>query len=147
MEKFKKKINSHFLIMRFLWVLVWSSILQVWGQAFGADPGTTYYGRMIDPNGNAVISSSVQFRLQIRTPGNENCLLYEEGQSKDLRKQMAFFLWHLAMERAAALIQQDLISIKFLEIKEPTLLRRVSARPERHGVKPHRWSKNPSLFQ
>lgn len=77
--------------MRFLWVLVWSSILQVWGQAFGADPGITYYGRMIDPNGNAVISSSVQFRLQIRTPGNENCLLYEEGQSKDLSQTDGIF--------------------------------------------------------
>lgn len=53
-------------------------------KAHATGAGITYHGRLIDPNGNPVVSSNVQFRLQIRTPGNENCLMYEEVQNKDL---------------------------------------------------------------
>lgn len=48
-----------------------------------ASAGITYHGRLLKPDGTPVISS-VQFRLQIRTPGAQNCLMYEEYQSKDL---------------------------------------------------------------
>ncbi|MBN8538178.1 MAG: DUF1566 domain-containing protein [Deltaproteobacteria bacterium] len=53
-------------------------------KAHATGAGITYHGRLIDPNGNPVVSSNVQFRLQIKTPGNENCLMYEEVQNKDL---------------------------------------------------------------
>lgn len=52
--------------------------------ALASGAGITYHGRLMDPNGNAVVGSNVQFRIQIRTPGNENCLMYEEVQNKDL---------------------------------------------------------------
>ncbi|MES2855638.1 MAG: hypothetical protein V4692_07235, partial [Bdellovibrionota bacterium] len=51
--------------------------------AFAAT-GITYQGRIIKPNGDALDGSNVQFRVQIRTPGNENCLMYEEVQSLDM---------------------------------------------------------------
>lgn len=53
--------------------------------------GITYHGRLIDPNGVPVVSNSVQFKLQIRTPGNENCLMYEEVQVKDLSQASGSF--------------------------------------------------------
>lgn len=52
--------------------------------AHGTGPGLTYHGRLVDPNELSVVGTSVQFRLQIRTPGSEDCLLYEETQAKDL---------------------------------------------------------------
>lgn len=53
--------------------------------------GITYHGRLIDPSGHPVISNNVQFKLQIRTPGNENCLMYEEVQVKDLSQTDGVF--------------------------------------------------------
>ncbi|MES2856340.1 MAG: hypothetical protein V4692_10785, partial [Bdellovibrionota bacterium] len=45
-----------------------------------ATSGITYQGRILDPGGLA-IDGAVQFRLQIRTPGAQNCLMYQELQS------------------------------------------------------------------
>ena len=44
------------------------------------NPGVSYQGRIIKPDGSALEGSSVQFRMQVRSPGSENCLLYEEVQ-------------------------------------------------------------------
>ncbi len=59
--------------------------------AQAAGSGITYHGRLIDPNGHAVVGASVQFRVQLRTPGNENCLMYEELQTKDLSQTDGIF--------------------------------------------------------
>lgn len=48
-----------------------------------AGPGVTLQGQLLKPDGSPV-RTSVEFRLQVRTPGAENCLLYEETQTKDL---------------------------------------------------------------
>lgn len=69
-----------------LWLIFLIAVLFLAGgsDVHAAGAGITYHGRLIDPNGNPVEGSSVQFRLQIRTPGNENCLMYEEVQNKNL---------------------------------------------------------------
>lgn len=46
-----------------------------------ANSKVTYHGRIIRPDGTP-LEGSVEFRIQIRTPGTENCLLYEETQTK-----------------------------------------------------------------
>lgn len=56
-----------------------------------ASSGITYHGRLMNPNGTPVTSSNVQFRLQIRTPGTQDCLLYEEIQSQDLSTTKGMF--------------------------------------------------------
>ncbi len=56
-----------------------------------AGPGITYHGRILKPDGSALESSSVQFLLQIRSPGSENCLMYEETQSKDMSSSSGIF--------------------------------------------------------
>ena len=48
-----------------------------------AATGISYHGRLMLPTGEAV-KSQTQFRIQIRTPGTENCLMYEETTSRDL---------------------------------------------------------------
>jgi trimeric autotransporter adhesin len=47
--------------------------------------GITFHGRLLLPDGVTPVSSSTtQFRIQVRTPGAENCLLWEEQQTRDL---------------------------------------------------------------
>jgi hypothetical protein len=45
------------------------------GSSVSASSGITYQGRLLAPSGVPVTSSNVQFKLQIRTPGIEDCLL------------------------------------------------------------------------
>lgn len=56
-----------------------------------ASSGVTYHGRLLNPDGSPVLSSNVQFRMQIRTPGPENCLLYEEIQTHNLSTSNGMF--------------------------------------------------------
>ncbi|MBX3040526.1 MAG: hypothetical protein KF789_07470, partial [Bdellovibrionaceae bacterium] len=60
-------------------------------QGLFADSGVTYHGRLLRPNGQPVTSSTVQFRLQIRTPLSSDCLLFEEVQTKDLSVSSGLF--------------------------------------------------------
>lgn len=53
--------------------------------------GITYQGRILRPDGRPLSGSNIQFRTQIRTPGSENCLLFEELQTKDLSKTAGMF--------------------------------------------------------
>lgn len=65
----------------------------IWAFEAQATSGVTYHGRLLKPNRTPVISNMVRFRLQIRTPGPEDCLLYEEIQVLDMsRSQGAFSL-------------------------------------------------------
>ena len=52
---------------------------------YAGNSGITYHARIIRPDEIPLEGKEVQFRLQIRTPGLENCLLYEETQTLDLR--------------------------------------------------------------
>ncbi len=56
-----------------------------------ASPGITYHGRILKPDGSALESSSVQFLMQIRSPGAENCLMYEESQTKNMTSSQGIF--------------------------------------------------------
>lgn len=51
-----------------------------------------YQGRLMNPDGSALSASSVQFRLQIRSPGAENCLMYEEEQTKNMTGSNGVFV-------------------------------------------------------
>ena len=53
--------------------------------------GVTYQGRILKPDGSPLEGSNVQFRLQVRTPGAENCLLFEELQALDMRHSSGNF--------------------------------------------------------
>jgi hypothetical protein len=59
-------------------------IICLMGAEVFADSGITYQGRLLKPDGTPVLSASVLFKLQIRTPGGVDCLMYEETQTADL---------------------------------------------------------------
>ena len=63
---------------------IFSFLFLTASQVFAAGAGITYNGRILNPNGDPVQGNSVQFKLQIRTIGSENCLMYEEVQVKDM---------------------------------------------------------------
>ncbi|MEK6775002.1 MAG: hypothetical protein AABY64_13760, partial [Bdellovibrionota bacterium] len=49
-----------------------------------AGNGITFQGRIIKPDGNPLEGTTVQFLMQVRSPGAENCLMYEETQTKNM---------------------------------------------------------------
>lgn len=53
--------------------------------------GITYHGRILKPDGTPLDGSNVQFRLQIRTPDNQNCLLFEEIQTLNMKDSNGVF--------------------------------------------------------
>lgn len=55
------------------------------------NPGVSYQGRIFKPDGNPLEGSSVQFRMQVRSPGSENCLLYEEVQTMNMAASSGIF--------------------------------------------------------
>lgn len=59
--------------------------------SFANNPGVSYQGRIIKPDGNPLEGNAVQFRMQIRSPGSENCLLYEEIQSINMAGSSGVF--------------------------------------------------------
>jgi hypothetical protein len=60
------------------------ALFSLTGASAAANSGITYQGRLLKPDNTPVTSASVQFKLQIRTPGAQDCLMYEEIQSADL---------------------------------------------------------------
>jgi len=66
-------------------------LLAFFGVEALAASGITYQGRLLKPDGSPVTSSNVQFKMQIRTPGGEDCLLYEETQTIDLSATSGVF--------------------------------------------------------
>ena len=60
--------------------------------SLNAFAGITVQGRLLENDGvTPVTASSVQFRLQVRTAGSENCLLYQESQTVDLSASRGVF--------------------------------------------------------
>ncbi|MEK7357430.1 MAG: hypothetical protein AAB250_13340, partial [Bdellovibrionota bacterium] len=58
--------------------LIIFALVMLCAQLAHSASGVTYQGRILKPNGDALEGSNVQFRVQVRTPGNENCLMFEE---------------------------------------------------------------------
>lgn len=57
----------------------------LWGTGFAsANSGVTYHGRLLRSDNTPVAASVVQFKIQVRTPGPENCLLYSEVHTLDM---------------------------------------------------------------
>ncbi|MBK7960196.1 MAG: hypothetical protein IPK04_02610 [Bdellovibrionales bacterium] len=97
-------------------------ILLVGRGALAVGAGITYQGRLIDPSGNPVVSSSVQFKVQLRTPGVEDCLLYEEVQTKNLSETDGIFSISIFDGSGLDLIQATIVWIKYLQTKSNSRL-------------------------
>ena len=60
--------------------------LFVFGTWLNAQAGSivTYHGRILGPDGRPVDAAGVTFRIQVRSPGAQNCLLYEETRTMSM---------------------------------------------------------------
>ena len=61
------------------------------GVTWASNSGVTYQGRILKPDGSPLSGANTQFKLQLRTPDSQNCLMYEEVQSLDLRNSNGAF--------------------------------------------------------
>ena len=61
-------------------------------EAWATSPAVTYHGRLFNADGVTPVTTQVQFRVQVRSPGTENCLLWEETQSQDLTNTGGVFV-------------------------------------------------------
>ena len=52
--------------------------------ASAANSGITYQGRILKPDGSPLSGTDTYFRIQLRSPDSNNCLLYEEIQRIDM---------------------------------------------------------------
>lgn len=59
--------------------------------SFATGPGLTYHGRLLDPASVPVTASNVEFKIQIRSFGVEDCLMYEETQTLDMSNSDGVF--------------------------------------------------------
>ncbi len=57
-----------------------------------AATGLTYHGRILKPGGQPLDDNNVFFHIQIRSPGTENCLLYDEQQTLDMTGSNGIFV-------------------------------------------------------
>lgn len=60
-------------------------------QKANAISSLTYHGRIIKPNGQPVTANNVVLKVQVKSPGSENCLMYEETHIKDMTNSNGIF--------------------------------------------------------
>jgi hypothetical protein len=91
-DKTDKSPMSRLLSARSMWSRMAFLLFAFFSSLSRAGSGITYHGKIIKPDGvTPVTSVTTQFRIQIRTPGSENCLLWEEQQTKDLSSSSGVF--------------------------------------------------------
>lgn len=56
-----------------------------------AASGITYHGRILRPDNTPVVSPTTEFRIQLKSPGDEGCLFWEEFQTKNLSQTSGVF--------------------------------------------------------
>ncbi|MEK2688503.1 hypothetical protein [Bdellovibrio sp. GT3] len=79
--------------MNFLWrlALLFSALIAGTPSAFAGVNSMSYQGRIIRPDGKPVNSPSVMLKVQIRSSGIENCLLYEEMHTLNMVNSKGVF--------------------------------------------------------
>lgn len=82
--------------LKMIFVIVFMVPAAFAGQSF------TLQGRLLNSAGSAVTSSSVQFRIQVKSPGAEDCLLYQETQTVDLSQTQGNFALTIGQGTRAA---------------------------------------------
>ncbi len=51
----------------------------------------SYHGRIVKPDSSPEQDAAVTFKIQIRSPGAENCLMYEETQTVNMASSNGIF--------------------------------------------------------
>ncbi len=67
-------------------------ILLNFGNVAQAATGLTFHGRILQSNNSPLTSANVFFHIQIRSPGAEDCLLYDESQTLNMSGSNGVFV-------------------------------------------------------
>lgn len=67
-----------------------------------AATGLTYHGRILKPDSTPLTSNNVEFHVQIKSPGAEDCLLYDETHTLDLSTTNGLFVLKIGTGTRAA---------------------------------------------
>ena len=86
----KQKLDLRILGLRLGAVVLFLTLVEFPASAT-VSSGITYQGRILKPDGTPLSGQTVQFKLQLRTPNNNNCLMYEEVQVLDMRSSNGSF--------------------------------------------------------
>ena len=62
-------------------IVIASSLLFLWSSVSSATASLNYHGRIVKPNGSAFEPNSATLKIQIRSTGTEDCLMWEETYS------------------------------------------------------------------
>lgn len=68
-------------------LLILSQVSLAWAGA-----AVTFHGRILDQDDKSVEAAAVTFKIQVRSPGTQNCLLYEETRTLDMRNSGGIFV-------------------------------------------------------
>jgi len=82
--------NTKFNKLNLITEILFSLIIFCCNIAWAGTPQVTYQGRILTAGGSPV-ARAVQFKLQVRSPGSEDCILYEEVQNQDLTSTSGVF--------------------------------------------------------
>lgn len=82
------KITTQVIKLKYFVMFV---IILLLGLSAKATQSFTVQGRLLNADGTPLTSSSVQFKIQVRTTGSENCLLFQETQTLDLSQDQGAF--------------------------------------------------------
>jgi hypothetical protein len=59
--------------------------------SYASNSGVTYQGRILKPDGTPLSGAVAQFKMQLRTPDAQDCLMYEEIQSQNMSQSNGAF--------------------------------------------------------
>lgn len=82
------KITTQIIKLKYFVMLV---LILFLGLSAKAAQSFTVQGRLLNADGTPLTSSSVQFKVQVRSTGSEDCLLFQETQTLDLSQDQGAF--------------------------------------------------------
>ncbi len=85
------------LLLKILMMVIVSPIVISAAVAADGPSGLTFHGRVIKPGGAPLEAGSVQFTLQIVSPGSESCLLFEEAHTVNMIDSDGIFTLNIGL--------------------------------------------------
>ncbi|MFN9067358.1 MAG: hypothetical protein ACK5V3_09030, partial [Bdellovibrionales bacterium] len=69
--------------------------------------GITYHGKILRSDNSPLNTSNAVFKIEIRSPGSENCLLWQEEQTVDMSATNGVFVLNITDTSASGYSRTD----------------------------------------
>ncbi len=90
-----------------IFIFLISSVLFLPSLAFSGPENFTYQGQIIKPNGQALEASNVDFRIELISPGAEECILYREEHTLNMSNSNGIFAIEVGLGTQSGAQYQD----------------------------------------